>query len=154
MVKNHLKIIRSRSGFGPSPKFNQFFLITLPMSTKFRSNPSTTFWDIMLYIVFGPISQWWRITWKILKSRTASGFRSPPKSNQLVLLTHPTCPQNCIQIRLQLFEISCTQTNKQTERCENITSFTFCGGGNNNNQRVHRNTSPSQFWQIWLVEMM
>ena len=32
------------------------------LSTKFCLNQSATFWDIMLCIVFGPISQWWRIT--------------------------------------------------------------------------------------------
>ena len=32
------------------------------MSTKFHPNPSTTFKDIVLYIMFGPISRWWRIT--------------------------------------------------------------------------------------------
>ena len=37
---------------------------TSNMSTKFRTNPSTTFWDIVIYIVFGPISQWWRIILK------------------------------------------------------------------------------------------
>ena len=37
---------------------------------------------------------------------------SSPKSNQLVLVTHRTCPQNFIRIHPQLFEISCTQTNK------------------------------------------
>ena len=37
-----------------------------------------------------------------------------------------------IQIRPQLFEISCTQrqTDRQTVRGEDITSFTFGGGGN------------------------
>ena len=75
------------------------------MSTKFRPNPSTTFWDIVLYIVFGPISQWWRITLKILVVGSGSG--SSPKSNQFVLVTHPTCPPSFVRIRPQLFEISC-----------------------------------------------
>ena len=35
-------------------------------STKYRPNPSTTFWDIMLFIVFLALSQWWRISFKIL----------------------------------------------------------------------------------------
>ena len=65
---------------------------------------------------------------KILISE--SGFGSSPKSNQFILVTHRTCPQNFIRIRAQLFEISCTQTNRQTERGENITSFSFGGGGN------------------------
>ena len=40
--------------------------------TKFCPNPSATFWDFMLCIVFGPISQWWRITSKILVSWSGS----------------------------------------------------------------------------------
>ena len=43
-----------------------------------------------------------------------SGFRSSPKSNQFILITHPTCPPSFIRIRPQLFQISCTQANKQT----------------------------------------
>ena len=82
------------------------------LSTKFRPNPFQTFWDIVLYIVFGPISQWWRITFKIRVVRS----RSSPISNQFVLVTHRTCPQNFIRICTQLFKISCTQTNKQTSR--------------------------------------
>ena len=45
-----------------------------------------------------------------------SGSGSSPKSNQSVLVTHRTCSQNLIQIRPQLFQISCTQTNIQTYR--------------------------------------
>ena len=70
------------------------------------------FWDIMLSLVFDPISQWWRITEKILVVRSGSS----PKSNHFVLVTHPTCPPSFIWIHSQLFEISCTQTNKQTNR--------------------------------------
>ena len=44
------------------------------------------------------------------KKMIVSGFGSSPKSHQFALVTHPT--------------------NKQTERGENITSFTFGGGGN------------------------
>ena len=84
------------------------------MSTKFPPIPETTFWDIVLHIIFGPISQWWRITWKIFVVASESG--SSPKSNQFLLVIHPTFPQDYIQIRAQLFEISCTQTNKQTDR--------------------------------------
>ena len=43
--------------------------------------------------------------WKILES--GSVLRSSPKSNQLVLVTLPTRPPSFIQIRRQLFEISC-----------------------------------------------
>ena len=32
------------------------------LSTYFPQNMSTTFWDIVQYIVFCPISQWWGIT--------------------------------------------------------------------------------------------
>ena len=56
-----------------------------------------------------------------------------------ILVTHPTCPASFVQICPQLFEISCTQTDRQTDRQkggENITSFTFGGGGNN---CFHRN---------------
>ena len=35
------------------------------MSSKFRLNLSATFWNIVLYIVFGPISQWGRIAEKL-----------------------------------------------------------------------------------------
>ena len=96
-------------------------------STKFRPNPSPTFWDIVLYIVFGPISQWWNFTWKKFSCRDSDIHRNLNSSS----LSHSTYPPNFIRIRPQLFEISCTQTNKQTERGENITSFTFGGGGNN-----------------------
>ena len=44
------------------------------------------------------------------------------------MVTHPTCPPSFVRTRPQLFEISCTQTNRQTERGENITFFTFGGG--------------------------
>ena len=49
---------------------------------------------------------------------SGSGFGSSPKSNQFVLVTHGTCPQNFIRIRQQLFEISCTQTDNQTNKQE------------------------------------
>ena len=49
-------------------------------------------------------------------SSGGSGSRSSPKSNQFILVTHRTCPQNFIQIRPQLFEISCTQINKQKNK--------------------------------------
>ena len=75
------------------------------LSAKFHPNPSTMSWDIMLYILFAPISQWWRITLKILVVRSGSG--SSPKSNRFVVVTHPTCPPSFIQICPQLFEISC-----------------------------------------------
>ena len=125
------KILASRSRFGSSPKIESIRPCDTPNpSTKFRPNPSTTFWDIVLHIVFGPISQWWRITLKIQGVGSVSGSSS--KSNQFVLVTHPTCPENFIQIRPQPFEISCTQTNRQTktERGENISSFSFGGRGN------------------------
>ena len=87
------------------------------MSTKFRPNPSTTFWNIVLYVIFGHISQWWRITLKILV--VGSGYGSSPKIDSVrPCHTHPTCPQHFIRIRPQLFEISCTKTNKQTDKQE------------------------------------
>ena len=43
------------------------------------------------------------------------GSGSSPKSKQFVLVTHRTCPQNFIGVRSQPFEISCTQTDKQTD---------------------------------------
>jgi len=46
---------------------------------------------------------------------SGSGFGSSSKSNQFVLITHPTYPPNFIQIHQQLFELSCTQTNKQKD---------------------------------------
>ena len=39
------------------------------LSTIFRPNPSTTLWDIMLYIGFSLISQWWRINFKSSSSQ-------------------------------------------------------------------------------------
>ena len=55
------------------------------------------FWDIVLSIIFGPMSQWWRTTLEILV--VGSGSRSSPKSNQFVLVTHQTCPQSFIRIQ-------------------------------------------------------
>ena len=63
MVMNHLKNSRSRIWIRIFTKIETILPCHTPnLSTKFCSNPSTTFWDIVLYIVFGPISQWWRIT--------------------------------------------------------------------------------------------
>ena len=45
----------------------------------------------MLYIVFGPISQSWRITGK-------KTFKSSPKSNQFVHIRNPTCPPSFLWI--------------------------------------------------------
>ncbi len=81
-------------------------------------NLSTTFWDIALIYRFHPISQWWRITLKILVVGSGSG--SSPKSNQFVVVKHQTCPQNFIQIHPQLFwDILYTdkQTNKKKTSC-------------------------------------
>ena len=100
----------SGSGFRYSIKIETILPCYTPnMSTKFHLNPSTTFWDIVLSIIFGPISQWWSIIRKIL----VVGSGSTPKSNLFVLVSHPTCPQSFIRIRPQLFEISCTQTRKR-----------------------------------------
>ena len=92
------------------------------LPTKFRLNPSTTFWDILLYVIFGPLSQLWTITLKILRSR--SGFGTSAKCNRFILVTHPSSPQNFVQICLQLFEVFCSQTIKDTNRQGwNITSI-------------------------------
>ena len=61
------------------------------LSIKCCANPSITLWDIVLHIIFGSITQWWRITEK-------NSIRSSPKSNEIVLVTHPTCPPNFVQI--------------------------------------------------------
>ena len=63
--------------------------------------------EISCYIiVFGPISQWWRITLKI-KKILIPRFGFSPKSNQFVVVRHPTCPPRFVRILPQLFEISC-----------------------------------------------
>ena len=50
------------SGSG-SPKIESACSCHLPKSSaEFWHNSSTTFWNIMLRLVFGPISQWWRIS--------------------------------------------------------------------------------------------
>ena len=72
-----------------------------------------------------------------------SGCGSSPKSNRFILVTHPTYPQNFIRICPQLFEISCTQT----DRGENITSFTLCGGG-----KYNRTLLPKRGFSIGLRE--
>ena len=83
------------------------------------ANSGTANIGVWQSIILSPITQWWRITFKILRS----GSWSSPKSDQFVLVTHPTWPPSFIRICPQLFEISCTQANKQTEKSENITSF-------------------------------
>ena len=102
MVMNHLKNSRSRIWIRIFTKIETILPCHTPnLSTKFHPNPSTTFWDIMIYIIFGPISQWWRITEKIIRSR------SSPRLNQFLLVTHPTCPPSFAWICPQPFEISC-----------------------------------------------
>ena len=60
--------------------------------------------EISCYISFlSPIFQGWRITLKII----LVGSGSSPKSNQFVVVTHPTCLPSFIRIRPQLFEMSC-----------------------------------------------
>ena len=56
-------------------------------------------------------------------SHTGSGSGYSTKSNQFILVVHPTCPPNFIQIRPQLFDTSSTQTDKQTDT--KTTSFHF-----------------------------
>ena len=58
-----LKIIISGSGFGSSPKLNKFFPVThSTCPPSFVRIIRQLLWDIILYTVFGPITQWWRIT--------------------------------------------------------------------------------------------
>jgi len=52
---------------------------------------------------------------------------SSPKLNPSFLWSCPTPPRNFVKIRSQLFQLSNGQTDRQTDRSENITSF---GGGN------------------------
>ena len=115
MVKNDLKYSRNRIQNRIFTKIKAFFEgHPFTLSTKFHPNPSTTSWDIMLHMVFGPISQWWRITQKLIV--VGFGSRSSPTSNQILRVTHRSWPQNLIQIRPQLFEISWkSQTDKQTK---------------------------------------
>ena len=74
---------------------------------------------------------------KLLKKIIGSGFGSSPKLNQFFLVILPKCPPSFVRNRSQLFEISCTQTDRQTERRENITSFTFGGGGNKTRKQTN-----------------
>ena len=60
---------------------------------------------------------------------TGSGSVPQPKCNNFVLVTHPTCPQTFVRIRPQLFEVSCSQTDKQTG-VKSSPLPTFGGGGN------------------------
>ena len=66
------------------------------------------------YIVFAPTSQWRRITLKIKQF----SYPDPDldihqnRINSSLFITHQTCPLNFIRIHPQLFEISCTQTNR------------------------------------------
>ena len=118
MVKNHCnnyKIHVSRSGFGSSPKSNQFVLVT------HRTCPPNFIWirsQLSPHHTMSTIYHFWpylsmaKNHLKIPVVRSGSS----PKSNQFVLVTHRTCPPNFIRICTQLFEISCTQTNKQTNQ--------------------------------------
>ena len=75
---------------------------------KFCPNQSRTFWDIVLHIAFGQISQWWRMTLKILVTGSISG--SSPKCNRFVLEHTPnlsTFLSFFFRICPQLFEILC-----------------------------------------------
>ena len=113
MVKIHLKDSSSRIRIRIFNKMESVLPCHTPnVSTKFHPNLSTTFWDIVLYIIFGPISQWWRITLKILTVGSGSG--SSPKSNQFVLVTHRTSAQNFIRICPYTFW-DILHTNKQEE---------------------------------------
>jgi len=74
------------------------------------------FLNIMWCIIFGPPSQCWRMTLKIKNSRILIWIQIFTKIEPICPFHHPTCPPSFIGNRAQLFEISCTQTNKWTDR--------------------------------------
>ena len=105
-----LKIIRSESG--SSPKLNQFVLVTHPTCPPNFIQIHPQLFEISCYKQFLALSLNAEESLKKILV-VESGSRSSPKSNQFVLVTHQTCPPNFIQIHPQLFEISCTQTDRQ-----------------------------------------
>jgi len=59
MATNHLKNLSIRIWIRIFTKIESIIrCYTHNMSTKFCPIPSITFWDIMLYVIFGPITQW------------------------------------------------------------------------------------------------
>ena len=88
-----------------------------PALHKTSSKSVGNFFDNPVISDFGLRTQW-------------SG--SSPKLNFLVPGPCPTLPRNFVKIRSQLFQLSDGQTNRQTDRTKNITSF---GGGNEPSNR-------------------
>ena len=135
IVKIHFEkqiILVSRSGSGSSPKSNQFVLVTHTQSVDQVSSESVhNFLRYRARYRLSPISQCWRITLKILVSRSVSG--SSPKWNQIFLATHPIYVHQVSSesVHNVLRYPAYRQTNKKTERGENITSFAFSSRGNN-----------------------
>ena len=83
MVKNHFKNYQIRIRIRIITKIDYILPChTSNMSTKFRPNQSTTFWDIVLYIVFHPFSQWWRITKKFWYLDSSTIFLRYPVHRQ------------------------------------------------------------------------
>jgi len=83
------------------------------LSTKFHPSSSTTFW----YVVLNCLAQSFNDE-ESLKNiiMSGSGHGSSPKLNHFFHVTHQTWPPCFIRIRRHLFEISCTQTNRETDR--------------------------------------
>jgi len=86
------------------------------------------------------------------------------KFNLLVPGPCPTTPRNFVKIRSQLFQLSNGQTDRQTDRSENITSF--FGGGNNQSYDLYfqnmdagehdigsKSSSSSQYHRVAWVTM-
>ena len=55
-----------------------------------------------------------------------SGSGLQPKCNRSILVTDPNHPPSFGITRPELFEISCSQPNKQTDRGEDVTSIPLC----------------------------
>ena len=111
-VKNHFKNSRSQI-------FTKIESIcrghTPNLSTKFHPNPSTTFWDIVLYIVFGHVLSIVKSHSKYSSSRSGSG--SSPKCIQLVLShTEPAHQISSESVHNFLRYPAHRQTDRQTSR--------------------------------------
>ena len=126
------KITRSGSGFLIFTKIEASLPCHTPnVSTIFRPDPSTTFWDIVLYIVFGPtsISQWWRITFNNSSSRI--GIRIFTKNRIGLSLSHTQLIHKISSGSMQNFlrYPAHKHTNRQTG-VKTLPPSTFGGRGN------------------------
>jgi len=74
---------------------------------------------------------------------------SSPKLNSLVPGLYPTPPRNFVKIRWQLFQLSDGQTDRQTDRSENITSF----GGDNYPDVSCWYNQWATWWSPWVPVM-